>query len=130
MLGRVGGDRRRRNPRRRRLADDDAARGEMLGVVGARAHVLVARREIDAAEALGVRDRALFAQLVPDRIRILDPARIEMIEVTRPVIHRRARAHAVSSISIAFSGQLALPSQAFSTRAPGPAPPPFSPPLP
>src|SRR5436190_1323718 len=99
----------------------------MLGVVGDRAHVLIARGEIDAAEALGVRDRACLAQLLPDRIRVLDPARIEMIEIGAPVVHRRARAHVSSSMtSIASSGQFALASQAFSASAGATLPSPTS----
>src|SRR5205085_8068305 len=109
VLGRIGGDRRRRNARRRRLAYDDAAGGEILGVVGDRTHILVARGKIDAAEPLGVRNRTLVAQLLPDRIRVLDPARIEVVEVSGPVASRRARAHDLSSMtSMASSGQFAL----------------------
>ena len=65
----------------------------MLGVVGDRAHVLVARGEIDAHEAVGMGDRAPLAHLVPDRERVVDPARIEMIEVGGPVLDRRTLAH-------------------------------------
>ena len=93
MLGRIGGDRGRRNARRRRFAHDDAARGEMLGVVGDRAHVLVARGEVDAHEAVGMGDGARLAHLLPDREGVVDPARIEMIEIGGPVLDRRTRAH-------------------------------------
>ena len=95
-----------------RLAHDDAARGEVLGVVGDGAHVLVARGEIDAHEAVGVGDRARLAQLVPDREGVVDPARIEMIEIGGPVLDRRTLRSWLpphfSMISTANSGQFDL----------------------
>ena len=57
----------------------------MLGIVGHRANVLVAQRHVNAEEAIGVGDRAFFAQFVQDRIGIFDPARIERVEKTRRV---------------------------------------------
>jgi hypothetical protein len=57
----------------------------MLGVVSNRTDILIARREIDPLEAIGMRDRALAAELVPDRIRILGPLLIKVIEVGEPV---------------------------------------------
>jgi hypothetical protein len=109
MGGRIGGDRRRRDQRRARLAYDDAARGEVLGVVSDGLHVGVAAGEISAREPLGACDRAGAAQLVPDRVGVLDPARIAMIEVGCPVAHRVRTAHRRSSsmTSMASSGQLA-----------------------
>ena len=90
VLRRVGGDRRRRQ--RRVLvflvAQEDAARREMLGIVGDGLDVLVAGRQPGALEALGAGDRAL-AQLVPDREGIVAPLRIEMVPVGAPVRDRR-----------------------------------------
>src|ERR1700729_3105140 len=67
------------------VAHDDRPRGEVVGVVGDRRHVLVAGRQPAAAEALGVRDRASLAQLVLDRVGIGRPLRLEVREVRRPV---------------------------------------------
>ena len=71
--------------RRMRSRARRPARGEMLGIVGDGAHVLIARRQVDALEALGVRDRAFLPQLVPDREGVLDPVRVEVVPVGGPV---------------------------------------------
>jgi len=62
----------------------------MLGVIGDGANILIARRKIDAFEATRVRDRACLAQLAPDRRRIFNPARIEMVKIGCPVGNRCA----------------------------------------
>src|SRR5581483_621095 len=84
-----------------------AARREVLRVIGDRAHVLVARREVDAHEALGVSDRTLPAQPVPDRERVVDPGRIEVVEVGGPVLDRRTLAHGAPPSGLDdFDGEL------------------------
>ena len=96
MARRVGGDGRRAAAAdgRRVVAHDHLARGEMLGVVGDGADVVVAGRQVGAPEALGVGDRALGgADAVPDRKRVLDPPGIEMVPVGQPIRDRRALAH-------------------------------------
>ena len=94
MLRRIGRDRRRRHQRRAGFSPHHrAARGEVLGVVGDGADVLIAARKISAHEPLGMGDRAFLPQLVPDRIRIFTPARIEMVEVRFPIGRRRPFAH-------------------------------------
>src|SRR5262249_25737297 len=65
----------------------------MLRVVGDGPHVVVARREVDAVEAIGMRDRTFLPELVPDRIRVVHPARIGMVEVAAPVRDRRSFGH-------------------------------------
>ena len=72
------------------LAHDDAARREVLGVVGDGGDVLVARRQPHAAVALGVGDRARPAQLVPDRERVGGPGVVGVVEVGGPVGDRRS----------------------------------------
>ena len=93
MLGRVRGDGRGAALGRQALAHHHAVGREMLGVVGDRAHVLVARGQVDAHEAVGVRDRTLLPQFVPDRVRVLDPARIEVVEIGGPIGDGRSAAH-------------------------------------
>ena len=58
----------------------------MLRIIGDGAHVLVARGQVNAVEALGVRDRAALAQLVPDRKRVFHPLRVQVIPVAGPVL--------------------------------------------
>ena len=65
----------------------------MLGSVGDRAHVLVPRKEIDAHKPIGMSNRTFLPQLVLDRIRIVDPCRIQVVEITGPVGDRRAGGH-------------------------------------
>jgi hypothetical protein len=65
----------------------------MLGIVGDRAHVLVPRKEIDAHEPIGMSNRTFLPQLVSDRIRIVDPSRIQVVEITGPVGNGTARTH-------------------------------------
>ena len=72
---------------------DAAARGEMLGIEGDRAHVLVPRNEIYTHVPIGMSNRTFLPQLVPDRIRIVDPSRIQVVEITGPVGTSRARRH-------------------------------------
>ena len=97
VLGRVRGDRRRRGERHLVFADDDPARGKMLRIVGNLAHLGVTRRKVGAVlKTVRVRDRAAAAQFVPDREGILDPRRIAMIEVGRPVLDRRVTGFAIS----------------------------------
>src|SRR5262249_54437124 len=55
-------------------------------------------------EALGVRDRTLLPQLVPDRIGILDPARIEVVEIGGPIGDGRSAAHGSRSRRSAIPG--------------------------
>src|SRR5207247_1999862 len=102
--------------------------GKMLGVVGNGANVFVAGREIHAQEPVGMRDRAALAQLVPDRIGVFDPARVEVVEIAFPIAHRGPFAHqACSSItSMASSGQFARASHALSSRPAGTLPSPIS----
>ena len=64
----------------------------MLGIVGDVADIAVARREIDAPVARGMRDRATFAQLLPDRVWIGDPCRIKMVPIRSPIRHRSSSA--------------------------------------
>src|SRR5260370_33131407 len=103
----------------------------MLGVVGDGANVLVAAGKIHALEAVGMRERAARAQLVPNRIGVLDPARVEVIEIAFPIVDRRPGAHqSCSSItSMAGSGQFAPASQAVASSPAGTPPPPTSPAL-
>ena len=65
----------------------------MLGIEGDRAHVLVPRNEIYTHVPIGMSNRTFLLQLVPDRIRIVDPRRIEVVEIIGPVDNRRARTH-------------------------------------
>src|SRR5258708_304922 len=111
------------------LAHDNAARGEVLGIVGDRPNVLVARRKIDAHEAIGVSDWAFLPQLIPDGIRIFDPRRIEVIEITGPIGNGRTCTHGSihsSMMSMAISGQLAAASRALSSRPVGTVPSPIA----
>src|SRR6516225_1044535 len=97
----------------------------MLGVVCDRPDVLVARRKIDAPKTIGVGDRAGLSQVAPDRMRILNPGRIEMVEITGPIGNWRSRPHLKrhsSIMSMAISGQLALASHALSSRPSGTVP--------
>src|SRR6266851_7804366 len=78
-------------------------------------------------------DRACPAQLVPDGKRIVDPARIEVIEIRAPIDDRRTGAHGAahssmmsvaSMMAMAISGQLASASRALPTRSGGTVPSP------
>jgi hypothetical protein len=80
-------------------------RGEVLGVVGNGAHIFIAGRQIDPHETLGVRNRTFLPQLVPDRKRVLDPARVQMIEIGGPIGDGRPAAHE-AALSV-FAGSLA-----------------------
>jgi hypothetical protein len=44
-------------------------------------------------EPIGMSNRTFLPQLVPDRIRIVDPCRIQVVEITGPVSDRRTRTH-------------------------------------
>src|ERR1043166_1159433 len=98
----------------------------MLGVIGDGLHVGVAAGEIGSGKPCGARDRAGSPQLVPDRVGVLYPVRIAMIEVGCPVAHRRRPAHArySSTTSTASSGQLAWARYALSSRPGGTVPSP------
>src|SRR5205814_6776366 len=130
MRRRVGSDRRRRNERRARFTDHDATRGKVLGVVRYGAHLLVPARKICAHEPVGMRDRAFLPKLIPDRIGVFDPPRIEMIEIGRPVGDSGTFVHGTprysSMTSIASSGQLDCASQAFAARLGATTPSPTS----
>jgi hypothetical protein len=52
-----------------------------------------------------VRNRTFLPQLVPDRKRVLDPARVQMIEIGGPIGDGRAAAHE-AALSV-FAGSLA-----------------------
>lgn len=60
----------------------------MLSVIGDRANVLIAQRKINTIEPIGVSDRARLPQLAPDRMGILSPVRIKMVEIIRSVGNR------------------------------------------
>ena len=51
----------------RKSRDHDPVGAEVLGVVGDHRHVVVTGRQPRTAEPVGVRDRAAFPQVVPDR---------------------------------------------------------------
>src|SRR5258708_393992 len=68
----------------------------MLSVVGNRSDVLIARRKINPVEPIGVSDRTCLAQLAPDRMGILCPARVKMVEIPCPVGNRSALVHMVT----------------------------------
>src|SRR4029077_7081948 len=70
------------------VAHDDRPRGEPLGVVGDRRHVLVPGRQPPPAEPVGVRDRAALPQIVLDRIGVGGPLRLQVGEVGRPIVDR------------------------------------------
>src|ERR1044072_3739202 len=53
----------------------------MLGVIRDRAHILVAARKGDTAEFFGVSNRTVLPHLIPNRIGIGDPDRIEVVEI-------------------------------------------------
>src|SRR5262249_24981937 len=78
----------------------------MLRIVGDRAHVLIACRQVDAVEALGMGNRAFLAQLIPDRKRIVDPVWIQMVEIGGPVLHGWTLTHALAP-SLELDWQLA-----------------------
>ncbi len=93
MLWRIGRDRRRAAAAfRMHLTHRRPARGEMIGVVGHCPHVGVARRQVDALEALGVGDRAPLAEVLPDRERIVDPLRIRVVPIGGPILDGATRA--------------------------------------
>ena len=82
----VGGDRRRAGGDfGADVAHDDAARGEVLGVVGDLLHRLIGGRHVAAEEALGVHHGRGRAQRFPDRERVVGPDRIGMVEIMDPV---------------------------------------------
>ena len=71
MDRRIRGNRRRGHHWRPPFANGDtAARGEMLGIEGDGAHVLVPRNEIYTHVPIGMGNRTFLLQLVPDRIGI------------------------------------------------------------
>ena len=65
--------------------NENVAGGEVLEVLGDREEVCVAGGHPGAGPALGVRYRALLAQLVPDGERVLDVVGVEDVVVGRPV---------------------------------------------
>ena len=71
------------------VVDDDGAAGEVLGVLGDRRHAGVGRGEPPAAVALGVRDRAALAQVLPDRVGVVHPLGVGVVPVGREVGHGR-----------------------------------------
>ena len=96
VVGLVGIDRRQRDLDRRRRAllvvegqHADVAGAEAVVVLGETLHVGVAGREPRAAPPLGVRDRALLAQVVPHRVRVGDVVGVEDVVVGRPVVDGR-----------------------------------------
>src|SRR5215469_16910283 len=92
----------------------------MLGVIGDRPDVLMARGKIDAVEPVGMRVRAGLPEFVPDRVGVRNPAGIKRIEIAGPIGDRDTLVHVrspMSWISIASSGQLARARWAFSASS-------------
>ena len=95
VKGRIGRDRWRAADRRgdevRRVFvvhhHHHAAR-EVLRVIGDRGHHLVRGGEPPAAVTIGVRDRAAFAQVLPDWVRVVHPLRIGVVPVGGEVVDR------------------------------------------
>ena len=77
------------------VAGDDGhlERAEVRDVVRNGGHVVVAGGQPAALAAVGVGDGAALAQLVPDAERVGDVARVEHVEVGRPVLHGRGVWH-------------------------------------
>src|SRR5439155_23524056 len=75
--------------------NEDVAGREVLEVLRDGEEVGIAGRHPGAAPALGVSDRALLAQLVPDRERVLDVIASEDIVIARPVPYLLGRSVAI-----------------------------------
>ena len=73
--------------------DDDHAAREVLSVVRDRRDHLVRRGEPAAAVSIGVGDRTTLAQVLPDRVGIVHPARIGVVPVRCKVFDRQLVRH-------------------------------------
>src|SRR5260370_18094138 len=100
----------------------------MLRVISDCSNVLITCWEENSIETFCVRDGTFLPQLLPDRIRILRPLRIKVIEIAGPIRNRFSHAHADTSLhsrtSIAASGQFAAASRALLLSSRATAPPP------
>ncbi len=92
------------------VAGDDGHldRAEVRDVVRNGGHVVVAGGQPAALAAVGVGDGAALAQIVPDAERVGDVARVEHVEVGRPVLHGRGVCHGTPLAAVASDRCLTL----------------------